>query len=158
MNQMRALIAYAAFVAIFGTLYALGLVSSAEGGAKATAAISGYLFVALIMGGVFFNGLIRSLKIATKMKAILAIAVAILAGLIAFGFFGYVGGVATSNLRAGWGDDVSQYTEYPIKGHVLIGLAITFIYLVISASGWFFALSDRAIAEKKRLEAERANS
>jgi hypothetical protein len=156
--MLRAFLVYLAAVLFFGTLQAFGLANSAPDGSKGMAAVSGYVFVALIWGGVFFNSVIRHVNAPSQIKTILTFVLAFAAGAVAFFFYRNLGGEAAENLRMGVGRDVTQYREYPIKGYQLIGLLIVFLYLVMAFCGWFFALSDKAIAEKKRLEAKRNDS
>lgn len=155
--MLRAILAYLFAVLFFGSFMALSSVGMPEG-KKVLSAINGFVFWLLFFGGIFLNGIIRVLTISPRLKVVLTFVTAAGAGLIAYSFYAPMGGEAAENLRAGWGDDTSRYVEYPIKGHEFIGLTVTFLYLVMAFSGWFFAMSDKAIAAKKMRESESAMS
>ncbi len=135
---------YLGIVLFFGTLR--GLSSEPNPDLPAYYAyIEGYVFMALIWGMIYFNAVISQVPVSGSIKVLLTLMTAMAAGLIAFSFYKTLGsGEVMENIKAGWGDDIESYTEYPIKGYQLVGTLISLLYLVVGVAQWFFSLAQRA--------------
>lgn len=138
--MLRGLIAYLVAVLIFGTLMGWSISSNSQSTVQHPFGV-GYVFHALLWGGLFFNGFIRALKINVIKRLLLMALLATTAAAIAYLYFsGFAGQEMTENLLAGWGDDRTTYKEYPIKGYELMAIFFIVIYLVLGIGQWLLSL------------------
>lgn len=96
--------------------------------------LAGFVLVTLFwISPVFLSLLFMHLRTLTALVLVTANAIA--AGLLGYFFYrGFVVGEVQNYVLAGWGKDVSTYTEFPIRGFELLGIMFFVISFVCGLS------------------------